>query len=116
MAMLGFTQEPHTLSSIHTATIFHDIEACLLSCMFCVCLRLVVKSSDSGLPKSCTAFQTQIPFTPANSIGEHLAVKNTAHVSQYYARGAEGCCRKVVQDYGNPPSEVFWSEVFENCT
>ncbi len=48
----------------------HDIEeARLLSGRVCVCLRSVVKSSDSGLPKSCTTFQTQMPFTPADSIG-----------------------------------------------
>jgi hypothetical protein len=71
------TGTAHSLKHPHCNNI-HDIEeARLLSCMFCVCLRLVVKSSDSGLPKSCTTFQTQIPFTPADSIGKHLAAKNT---------------------------------------
>jgi len=63
------TGTAHSLKHPHCNN-FHDIEeARLLSCMFCVCLRSVVKSSDSGLPKSCTTFQTQIPFTPADSIG-----------------------------------------------
>ena len=60
--------------------------------------RLVVKSSDSGLPKSCTTFQTHIPFTPAASIGKHLAAKkHGAHVSKLgegVQRGAaEKWCR-----------------------
>ena len=55
----------------HRCMILHIEEACLLQCFS----RFVVKSPDSGLPKSCTTFQLPIPFPPANNIGRQPSMK-----------------------------------------